>query len=195
MSDGPLTKAKIHTIEGDAIEVECLFNPKEYQIQRSNNWGPADNSAKNASDLTFSGSSGAKLSLQLFFDTYMRAASGQTGGQSVTDVRVHTDRLWKMMNIQEKLRDPKTRKGRPPRVLFSWGKNWLFNAVITSMQQQYTLFTPTGMPVRAMVTVEFQESQEHPSLMAASNGSESISERLRTDASGYQGDLRQKYGR
>jgi Contractile injection system tube protein len=195
MPDGPLTKAKIHTIEGGHIEVECLFNPKEYQIQRSNNWGPADNSTKNASDLTFSGSSGAKLSLQLFFDTYMRSPSSGATTQRIQDVRVHTDKLWQMMNIQDKLRDPKTHKGRPPRVLFSWGKNWLFNAVITTMQQQYTLFTPTGMPVRAMVTVEFQESLEHPSLMAASNGSETISAKLRAHASDYAGDIRQKYGR
>lgn len=188
MSDGPLTKAEIHTIEGDLIKVECLFNPKEYQIQRSNNWGNADNSTKNANDLTFSGSSGAKLNLQLFFDTYLR-----DDRNSVKDVREYTDKLWKMMNIQEALRDPKTQKGRPPRVLFSWGKNWLFNAVITTMQQQYTLFTPTGMPVRAMVTVEFQESLEHASLR--SSGSEAISARIRSDAGAYSGDLRQKYGR
>lgn len=192
MSDGPLTKARIHTIEGTLISVDCLFNPKEYQVQRSNNWGPADNSTKNASDLTFSGSSGAKLSLQLFFDTYLRDPKDS---HTIKDVREYTDKLWKMMNIQDALRDPKTQKGRPPRVLFSWGKNWLFNAVITTMQQQYTLFTPTGMPVRAMVTVEFQESLEHPSLMAGGGGSETISERLRHDAQGYDGDLRQKYGR
>lgn len=192
MSDGPLTKARIHTIEGTLISVDCLFNPKEYQVQRSNNWGPADNSTKNASDLTFSGSSGAKLSLQLFFDTYLRGPGEST---VVKDVRVYTDELWKMMNIQDALRDPKTQKGRPPRVLFSWGKNWLFNAVITTMQQQYTLFTPSGMPVRAMVTAEFQESLEHPSLRAGGASSETISDRLRQDAQGYSGDLRQKYGR
>ncbi|AZI44507.1 hypothetical protein EHF33_16465 (plasmid) [Deinococcus psychrotolerans] len=190
MSDGPLIKANIHTIEGPKISVDCLFNPKEYQVQRSNNWGQADNSTKNAFDLTFSGSSGAKLSLQLFFDTYLRE-----NDREVKDVRVYTDKLWQMMNIEDSLRDPKTQKGRPPRVLFQWGKNWLFNAVMTSMQQQYTLFTPSGMPVRAMVTVEFQESLEHSSLMASSSTSEMISERVRHDASGYTGDLRQKYGR
>lgn len=187
MSNGPLVKAKIYSIEGELIEVTCLFNPKEYQIQRSNNWGPADNSTKNANDLTFSGSSGAKLSMQLFFDTYLQAGSGGKSGAS--DVRAYTDKLWRLMNIDERLRDKKTQKGRPPRVLFSWGKNWLFNAVITSMQQQYTLFTASGMPVRAMVTVEFQEAIEHRSLYASQSAS-AISQSVRDLGGSIPKDLR-----
>lgn len=188
MSNGPLVKAKIITIEGTPIEVTCLFNPKEYQLQRSNNWGPSDNSTKNANDLTFSGSSGAKLSMQLFFDTYLQAGRGSSSGTS--DVRQYTDKLWQMMNISEQLRDPKTQKGRPPKVLFTWGKNWLFNAVITSMQQQYTLFTPSGMPVRAMVTVEFQEAVEHKTLMASGSAA-GIDDYLRSAGVKIPGDLRQ----
>lgn len=188
MSNGPLVKAKIITIEGKPIEVTCLFNPKEYQLQRSNNWGPSDNSTKNANDLTFSGSSGAKLSMQLFFDTYLQAGRGSSSGAS--DVRQYTDKLWQMMNISEQLRDPKTQKGRPPKVLFTWGKNWLFNAVITSMQQQYTLFTPSGMPVRAMVTVEFQEAVEHKTLMASGSAA-GIDDYLRSAGVKIPGDLRQ----
>lgn len=187
MSDGPLTKAEIHTIEGPLLKVECLFNPKQYQIKRSNSWGKAENSTKNAFDMTFSGSSGASLTLDLFFDTYLRDERNV-----VKDVREYTDTLWKMMNMMPDI-DPKTQKGRPPRVLFSWGKNWLFNAVIVSMQQQYTLFLPSGMPVRAMVSLELQESLEHKSL--TSSGTEAISQKFRTDAQAYTGDLRQKYGR
>ncbi len=194
MPDGPLIKARIQTIEGPHLEVECLFNPKEYLIQRSNSWGPVENSKTNASDLTFSGSSGAKLSLQLFFDTYLRSGDGKGAAQTPQDVRVYTDQLWQMMNIQGVFKT-ETDKSRPPRVLFSWGKNWLFNAVITTMQQQYTLFTPSGMPVRAMVTAEFQESLEHLSLMAANSASEAISAGLRTAVGSTYGDLRKSYGR
>lgn len=179
MTSGPLVKAVIETVDGDGPKrrVECLFNPKEYQLARSNNWGAADNSTKDAHDLTFSGSSGAKLSMQLFFDTYMHKRQPNT--TDVTDVRIYTDQLWQMMNIEESLRDPKTQKGRPPRVRFSWGKNWLFNAVITSMQQQYTMFTPSGMPVRALVTVEFQEAMEHRSLMAGTDSTAALSNTAR----------------
>lgn len=165
MTTGPLVKAKVSAIDPPFTHVECLFNPKEYQIQRSNNWGAADNSTKNAHDLTFSGSSGAKLSMQLFFDTYLTGRGTNT--TSVQDVREYTDKLWKMMNIPEEGRDPKTQKGRPPRVLFTWGENWLFNAVITSMEQKYTMFMPNGIPVRAMVSIEFQEAVEHKSLISS----------------------------
>lgn len=164
MSSGPLVKAIIRAIEPPNTVVECLFNPKEYQIQRSNNWGPADNSTKDAHDLTFSGSSGAKLSMQLFFDTYL---TKRGNGTSVVDVRTYTDKLWEMMNINDALRDPKTQKGRPPRVIFTWGQSWLFKAVITSMDQKFTMFMPNGIPVRAMVSVEFQEAEEHKALRAS----------------------------
>lgn len=176
MSSGPLVKARIQTIDPPSIMLECLFNPKEYQLQRSNNWGQADNSTKNAHDMTFSGSSGAKLSMQLFFDTYLSARSPNAAPE---DVRVHTDKLWRMMNVAEENRDKKTQKGRPPRVLFSWGKNWLFNAVITSMEQKYVMFMPDGMPVRAMVTIEFQEAVEHNTLFAGGSTS-AISQAVRT---------------
>lgn len=176
MTTGPLVKAKIKAIDSPFTEVTCLFNPKEYQIQRSNNWGAADNSTKNAHDLTFSGSSGAKLSMQLFFDTYLTGRDQKS--TSVKDVRAYTDLLWQMMNIPEGARDPKTKKGRPPRVLFTWGESWLFNAVITSMEQKYTMFMPNGIPVRAMVSIEFQEAVEHKSLVA-SNASSQVRQLLR----------------
>lgn len=162
MSSGPLVKAVIRTIEGPQLSVECLFNPKEYQIQRSNSWDPSYNSAKKAQDLNFSGSSSAKLSMQLFFDTYL--ADRQANSAMAKDVRVYTDVLWRMMNPDETRIDPKSKKGRPPRVMFSWGKNWLFDAVITSMEQKFIMFTPTGMPLRAMVTIEFLEAIEHKKL-------------------------------
>lgn len=165
MTAGPLVKAKITAIDPPFTDVECLFNPKEYQIQRSNNWGAADNSTKNAHDLTFSGSSGAKLTMQLFFDTYLTGRSSNS--TNVKDVREYTDKLWQMMNIPEQGRDPKTQKGRPPRVLFTWGESWLFNAVITQMEQKYTMFMPNGIPVRAMVNIDFQEAVEHKSLITS----------------------------
>lgn len=158
MSQGQLKKLTIRTVEGPPIEVECLFNPKEYQIQRSNSWGEVDNASRDTPHMSFTGSSGSKLSLQLFFDTYLQRKSATSDPQ---DVRDFTNPLWKMMNINRKeLYEAKSQRGRPPVVQFFWGRTWSFKAVITSMQQQYTMFTSAGIPVRAMVTIEFLEAEE-----------------------------------
>ena len=40
------------------------------------------------------------------------------------------------------------KKGKPTSVLFQWGQTWHFQAVITDIEQQFTLFMPDGTPVR-----------------------------------------------
>jgi hypothetical protein len=89
------------------------------------------------------------MSVQLFFDTY----------EEKLDVRRHTNKIAKLMevNIPE---EGEGKKLRPPKVKFHWGLSWSFNAVITQMTQRFTLFLPTGTPVRATVDVTFQQIED-----------------------------------
>ncbi len=91
-----------------------------------------------------------KLQMQLFFDT---SSTGE-------DVRKTTDRIWKLMNIDEKLTNPNSSKGRPPMVQFQWGSTWAFKAVITDISQKFTLFRYDGTPVRATLDVSFLQAEE-----------------------------------
>lgn len=188
MSDGQLAKAQIIRLEPSRLVIPCMFNPKEYTITKNVNWGQADNSTKDGADLTFGGGNTSNMALELFFDTYYDRPSETV----VEDVRTYTDKLWNLTYIDESLRDPKTKKGRPPTVLFVWGKTWLFEAVIESMEQQFTLFMPNGMPVRAVVKVQLKQADNGKLKPGGSASTYHISEQYRSAAQASRGaaDLR-----
>jgi nucleoid-associated protein YgaU len=128
-----------------------MFNPKEYSFSKSNSWLKGEGGAANVPSIEFSSGEPAKLQLQLFFDTY---ATGD-------DVRKkHTDAIWQLMMVDESLKDPKSSRGRPPKVRFQWGTTWSFDAVITSISQKFSLFLADGTPVRATLDVSFQQIKD-----------------------------------
>lgn len=153
-----MSKATITNLDRPGSKpVSCMFNPKEYTFQKSNSWKEGDTPAQNASNLQFSGGKSATLTMQFFFDTYIARK----------DVREeYTDAFWELMSIDKSLKDKKNKHGRPPRVLFQWGRTWSFEAVITSMKQQFTLFLDSGVPVRATLDVSFQQVRDTTQLRA-----------------------------
>jgi LysM repeat protein len=144
-------KARIINLDDSSQPpIECLFNPNEYTFSKKNTWTRTDVIGKNVPQLQFGGGDSMTLKMQLFFDTY-------TTGK---DVRQITNRIWKLMSINDKLTDPKTGKGRPPEVEFQWGKIVSFKAVITEIKQVFTLFRYDGTPVRATLDVTFLQAKE-----------------------------------
>ena len=142
-------KAKIINLE-TGEQVECLFNPNAYTFSKQNSWTPKAGKGKNIPELEFKGGESMTLNMQLFFDTY-------TTGE---DVRKTTNRIWKLMNVSEKLTDMTSVKGRPPMVEFQWGSTWSFRAVLTKVSQNFTLFRYDGIPVRATLDVSFLQAKE-----------------------------------
>jgi nucleoid-associated protein YgaU len=145
--------------------IECMFNPKEYTFSKQNTWNKAKTPGKNTPPLEFGSGQPATLQLQLFFDTY---SASQSSGRSEDVREKYTNFLWQLMLVDPKLKNKKTKLGRPPRVRFQWGKTWTFNAVITSITQKFTLFLPDGTPVRATLDVTFQQLQDE-SLLSRQN--------------------------
>ncbi len=145
-------KARIINVEDPAEQpIECLFNPNEYTFSKRNTWSKGEVKGKNVPELEFGGGDSMTLKMQLFFDTY---ATGE-------DVRQITNRIWKLMNINEgQLTDMTSVKGRPPMVEFQWGTTWSFKAVITDISQKFTLFRYDGTPVRATLDVTFLQAKE-----------------------------------
>jgi hypothetical protein len=82
----------------------------------------------------------------MMFDRHPRGAHAPT----------YTEKLWKMVLINESKVDAKTGKGQPPTVVFDWGKLH-FKAIITNLSQKFTLFTETGIPLRCSVDVDLQQ--------------------------------------
>ena len=96
------------------------------------------------------------LDVQLLFDTLTLISDGTDTAPQ--DVREHTEKVLDLMKIDA--RPPTTARahpGRPPRVSFRWGRFWSFKSVITSVTQSFTLFWDDGRPVRANLTVSFQQ--------------------------------------
>ena len=151
-ANGELTKACIVNLD-TRESVKCLFNPKEYTFARQNAWKFQNNKGANLPTPEFQNGQPTTMQLQLFFDTF------ETG----EDVReAYTEKIWNMMRVNEdpKVQDPKTKKGRPPLVQFQWGNAWSFEAVITNIQQKFTLFLNDGTPVRAELTLTFHQVKD-----------------------------------
>jgi hypothetical protein len=142
-------KLVIRSIEtGDKIE--CLFNPSEYTITKTNDWSFDAQRGENVPKLDFKGGESKELTLNLFFDSSLDGY----------DVRRETNKLSKLMEVSNRLTDRNTGKGRPPLVICQWGKVRLFKAVIKEISQQFTFFRDNGIPVRAIVKAVFLQAQE-----------------------------------
>lgn len=93
------------------------------------------------------------LTLELFFD------STEDGtGTSAKPVTVRTDKFYSLIK-------PEPDTHAPPVLLFLWGgtafpgrrRDSGFRCVVTSVRQQFTMFSPDGKPLRAKLTVELKE--------------------------------------
>lgn len=150
---GELAKAEIKVCDGSKSgrTVECMFRPKEYTVTKQNSWQPGEVKGKDVPRLEFRGGGASSLTMELFFDTY----------EIGKDVRKeYTNKIWELMAIDDSLTDRTTLKGRPPLVQFQWGPVISFKAVITNITQKFTMFKADGTPVRATLTVTFQEAEK-----------------------------------
>jgi hypothetical protein len=194
MGSAQLQHAVIKTIDGEKIEVKCLFNPKEYTFAKTNSWPKDQKAAANTPVLNFGGGNPATLSMDLMFDTYQNARSGGPP----QDVRTaYINSLWKMMYVDKGLAEKKKNKqGRPPKVQFTWGKALSFEAVMTSLSVTFTLFLPDGTPVRATAKVAFQQILDTKELPQNPTSGGIGGERVRTVEDGDRLDLiaHEEYG-
>ena len=149
---GELAKATISNLDDPgARPIEVLFNPTEYSMSKSNTWQQVKVVGSNVPRLEFTSGGAITLSLKdLTFDTY----------EDGTDVRRYTDKFLALTKISPKTVDRVTGIGRPPRVLFSWGRDVKFESVVTSLSIDFTLFNADGMPVRAKMSISLQESKD-----------------------------------
>lgn len=145
LTRGGLAAAKMINLSNNE-EVLCMFNPFEYSIAKQNSWQQAAEIARDAPRVTFQRGGTMSLTLQLHFDTLAENK----------DVRDTTNKLWKMMMVDESTEHAASGKSAPPEVAFSWGRLY-FKAVITNMTQKFSLFTAEGTPVRALVNVTLMQ--------------------------------------
>jgi hypothetical protein len=133
-----LSKAVIqNTVTGERIQV--MYNPEEFKVEQGNSFAEIGIPGLNTPPLQYVRGKTRTLSMDLFFDTY----------ETKEDVRRHSGLLVKLL---DKL--PQTKA--PPVLLFSMGQ-FNFQCVLTDVTQRYTMFLRDGTPVRAILSVRFQE--------------------------------------
>lgn len=129
--------------------IDCLFNPAELSMSKSNQWEADHVPGRSAPDLFFTGGQSGSLSLNLTLDT---TATGDP-------VTLHTNKLLQLMTVDESLpeHDPDRNKGRPPWVRFHWGDFHSWKAVVDQLNLTFTYFSAEGMPMRAKASVSLKQ--------------------------------------
>ena len=120
-------------------DIEVLFNPKEYVIEKKTPWSEINVFGLDSPPVQFTMGERKRLSMELFFDT----------SEEKTDVREYTSKL-------EELQLVNAQEHRPPILRFSWG-SLSFDCVLEDSVQRYTLFVNDGTPLRAICKVVFKE--------------------------------------
>jgi Contractile injection system tube protein/LysM domain len=148
---GDLEAARIYAVSEDgndlgSLSVDCMFNPFEYTISKSNTYEEKPGNGTDVPIVEFKKAGAQTLKLKLTFDTYDKAS----------DVTLLTNKLWKLMEAKENDEAASDNKKVPPWVAFEWGV-FKFVSVITNMTQKFTMFLKDGTPVRAAVDVTFTQ--------------------------------------
>jgi hypothetical protein len=135
--------------------IQALFNPERYTVSKSVQLAELNIPGLDAPVVQFVRGQNEKISMELFFDT---TDLGMI--DPVTDVRTLTARVYQLLKIDGNLH-------APPRVRLAWGSGgqltsygarispWL---ILESLSEEFSLFSPGGVPVRAKLNVSFREA-------------------------------------
>ncbi len=120
-------------------EIPVLFNPKEYSQDKNNQFKYTNIPGLTTPLTQFVSGNVETLRMDLFFDTY----------EEKKDVREHTNKIDKLLDIDPELHSP-------PICKFIWG-SLEFKAVLERVNKKFTMFLSDGIPVRATLSVTFKE--------------------------------------
>jgi nucleoid-associated protein YgaU len=146
-------KVTITTEAGDSIE--AMFNPERYTVTKGVQFAEIGIPGRDSPVLQFVRGQNEKITMELFFDTTDKGMV-----DNVTDVRDESGKVYKLLKI-----DPDTHA--PPRVTVTWGDDTqLFSygssvspwCVIENLNEEFSLFAPSGIPLRSKLTVTLREA-------------------------------------
>jgi nucleoid-associated protein YgaU len=135
--------------------IQALFNPERYTVSKSLQLAELAIPGLDAPVVQYVHGQNEKISMELFFDT---TDLGMV--DSVTDVRTLTVQVYQLLKVDGNLH-------APPRVQLAWGSGgqltsygasispWL---VLESISEEFNLFSPGGVPLRAKLNVSFREA-------------------------------------
>jgi nucleoid-associated protein YgaU len=131
------------------LTIPVMFNPPEYQLEKTNQFADIHIPGLGSSLLQFVQGNAETLTMDLFFDT---TDSGE-------DVRTATELIVGFTAVNSETH-------APPRLLFLWG-SLAFPCILESVRQQFDFFDTQGRPLRARLTVTLKGYDTIESLLAA----------------------------
>jgi nucleoid-associated protein YgaU len=148
-----LEKLAIIPERGDTIH--ALFNPEKYTISKSLQLADVNIPGLDSPVVQYVRGQNEKISMDLFFDT-----TDYGMADKVKDVRDLTTKVYQLIKINGDLH-------APPRVVLRWGNGGQMTShganiapwmVLESISEEFSLFSPAGIPLRAKLTVSFREA-------------------------------------
>src|SRR5258706_7163471 len=152
MSQVQLKKAAITVLDGSdkGKVIHVLFNPTEYNFERSNAYKATPVPGLGSPLLQFVNGESDHLSMDLFLDDYTDPKGPTSLLQPEQDpLKKRLEDISKLLGIDRDLH-------APPPVRFNWGP-FEFFAVIEKLGRKVTMFHPDGSPARLTMSVSFKE--------------------------------------
>ena len=118
------------------------YNPERYSVEKSSTW----NERGRRATLQYGGRGRKSVTFELFFDTYAERESDNE--EDFEDVREKY--INDLLVLMEPTVDTSTGNKRPPVLIISWG-GFALKCVLEKLSQNYTMFSQSGVPVRAVV--------------------------------------------
>jgi hypothetical protein len=135
--------------------IKALFNPERYTVNKSVQFGEIGIPGLDSPVQQFVRGQTEKITMELFFDT---TEAGMV--DNVKDVREQTKKIYQLLKVNRELH-------APPRCVLLWGDGGkLFSfgtsvspwCLVESVSEEFTLFSPSGKPLRAKLNVTFREA-------------------------------------
>ncbi len=141
-----LAKVQI-TVEHTGETISVMFNPEEYTLSKDNNFASQSIPGLSAPLLQFVNGNMRTLEMELLFDTYLPLRTGEP--RPPRDVREETQKVVRLLDIDSELH-------APPVLRVTWA-SLQFRCVLARASQKFLMFLDDGRPVRAKLTVTFNE--------------------------------------
>jgi hypothetical protein len=141
--------------EGGLPPIQALFNPERYTLNKSVQFAEIGIPGLDEPVLQFVRGQNEKITMELFFDT---TDYGMV--DNPVDVRTYTGQVYQLLKVNSELH-------APPRFTLEWGDGFqLFGygedtsplCVMESVSEEFNLFSPSGVPLRARLNVTFREA-------------------------------------
>jgi hypothetical protein len=135
-------------------QITVLFNPERYSVNKGVQIAEIGIPGLDSPVLQFVRGQNEKITLELFFDT---TEFGMV--ENCKDVRLETGKIYNLLKIDGDTHAPprcKLRWGDGGQ-LFSFGSPLDPRCVLESLTEEFNLFSPSGVPLRAKLNVTFRE--------------------------------------